>query len=58
MLNSWKTIFSHFFISYFLYFFRFYYAEMRGKLWPKAPAKKGVLGEMSKKFQVYTYKFF
>ena len=26
---------------------------MRRKLWPKAPAKEGALGQMSKKFQVY-----
>ena len=31
---------------------------MRRKLGPKAPAKGGALGQMSKKFQVYTYKFF
>ena len=35
------------------YFFRFYYAEMRRKLWPKAPAKEGTLGRTSKNFQVY-----
>ena len=35
------------------YFFRFYYAEMRRKLWLKAPAKEGALGQMSKNFQVY-----
>ena len=43
------------------YFFRFYYAEMRRQLWPRAPAKKGALGRMSKNFQVYfihIYKFF
>ena len=33
--------------------FRFYYAEMRRKLWPKAPAKEGALDQMSTKFQVY-----
>ena len=26
---------------------------MRRKLWPKAPAKEGALGRMSKNFQVY-----
>ena len=26
---------------------------MRRKLWPKAPAKKGTLGQMSKNFQFY-----
>ena len=26
---------------------------MRRKLWPKAPAKKVALGQMSKNFQVY-----
>ena len=26
---------------------------MRRKLWPKAPAKEGTLGQMSKNFQVY-----
>ena len=26
---------------------------MRRKLWPKAPAKEGALGQMSKKFQFY-----
>ena len=26
---------------------------MRRKLWPKAPAKEGALGQMSKNFQVY-----
>ena len=31
----------------------FYYAEMRGKLWPKAPAKEGALDQKSKNFQVY-----
>ena len=41
---SWKIIIFH--------FFRFYYAEMRRKLWPKAPAKEDALGQMSKKFQV------
>ena len=35
------------------HFFRFYYAEVRRKLWPKAPAKEGTLGQMSKKCQVY-----
>ena len=39
------------------HFFRFYYAEMRRKLWPKAPAKESVSGQMSKNVQVYTYKF-
>ena len=34
-------------------FFRFYYAEMRRKLWPNAPAKEGALSQMSKNFQVY-----
>ena len=33
--------------------FRFYYAEMRRKFWPKAPAKEGALGQMSRNFQVY-----
>ena len=33
--------------------YRFYYAEMRRKLWPKAPAKECALGHMSEKFQVY-----
>ena len=32
---------------------RFYYAELRRKLWPKAPAKEDALGQMSKNFQVY-----
>ena len=59
MLNSYKTIFSHFFISLttlcrkIFHFFCFYYAEMRRKLWPKAPAQEDALGQMSKKFQVY-----
>ena len=35
------------------HFWRFYYAEMGRKLWPKAPAKDGALGQMSKNFQVY-----
>ena len=35
------------------HFFRFYYAEMRRKLWPKAPAKETALSQMSNKFQVY-----
>ena len=35
------------------HFFRFYYAEMCRKLWPKAPAGEGALGQMSKKFPVY-----
>ena len=26
---------------------------MRRKLWPKAPAKEGALGQMSKNFQIY-----
>ena len=26
---------------------------MRRKLWPKAPAKEGALGQMEKNFQVY-----
>ena len=26
---------------------------MRRKLWPKAPAREGLLGQMSKNFQVY-----
>ena len=34
-------------------FFHFYYAGMRRKLWPKAPAKDNALGQMSKNFQVY-----
>ena len=34
-------------------FFRFYYAEIRSKLWPKAPVKEGALGQMLKNFQVY-----
>ena len=33
--------------------FYFYYAEMRKKLRPKAPAKEGAVGQMSKNFQVY-----
>ena len=33
--------------------FRFYYAKMRIKSWPKSPAKEGALGQMSKSFQVY-----
>ena len=41
-----------------LLFLYFHYAEMRRKLWPKAPAKEGALGQLSKNFQVYTYKFF
>ena len=58
ILNAWKTIFSHFFISLnnivpIFHFFRFYYAEMRRKLWPKAPTKEGALGQISTKFQVY-----
>ena len=61
MLNSWKTIFSLFFVSLnnivsnnlqFLPFLT-YYAEMRRKLWPKAPSLAGALGQMSKNFQVY-----
>ena len=32
--------------------------KMRRKLWPKAPAEKSALGQMSKNFQVYTYNFF
>ena len=38
-----------------MYFFPcgFYYAEMRGKLWPKAPALADALGQMSRNFQVY-----
>ena len=36
------------------HFFRFYYAEKRRKLWPKAPAKEGALGQMSTNFQVYS----
>ena len=35
------------------HFFRFNYAEMRRKLWPKASAKEDALGQMSKNFQVY-----
>ena len=35
------------------HFFRFYYAEMRRKLWPKAPAREGALGQMSKNFHFY-----
>ena len=35
------------------HFFHFYYAEMREKLWPKAPVKEGALGQMSKNVQVY-----
>ena len=35
------------------HFFRFDYAEMRRKLWPKAPAKVGALSQMSNNFQVY-----
>ena len=35
------------------HFFRFYYAEMRRKLWPTVPAKESALGRMSKNFQVY-----
>ena len=31
---------------------------MHRKLWSKAPAKEGALGQMSKNFQVYAYKFF
>ena len=54
-----KTIFSHFFISLttfcriIFHFFCFYCAEMRRKLWPKAPAKEGALGQMLTNFQVY-----
>ena len=33
-------------------FLRFYYAEVRRQLWPKAPTKEGALGQMSKNFQV------
>ena len=41
------------------HFSRFYYAEMRRKLWSKAPAKEGALGQMSKNFQTYfIHKFF
>ena len=43
MLNSQKN--NH--------FFHFYYAEMRRKLWPKAPVNEGALGQISKNFQVY-----
>ena len=32
------------------YFFRFYYAEMRRKLQPEAPAKESALGQMTKIF--------
>ena len=35
------------------HFTRFYYVEMRRKLWPKAPAKESALGQMSKNFQVH-----
>ena len=35
------------------YFCRFYYAEMRRKLFPKAPAKEGALSQISKYFEVY-----
>ena len=35
------------------HFFYFYHAEMRRKLWPKAPAKEGALCQMSKNFKVY-----
>ena len=58
MLNSAKKFFSHFFISLKNIvsnnnFFHFYYAEIRRKLWPKAPDKEGALGQMSKNVQVY-----
>ena len=36
------------------HFFRFYNAEIRRKLWPKAPAKEGGAGQMSKNLQVYS----
>ena len=35
------------------HFFRFDYAEIRRKWWPKAPPKEGALGQMSKNFQIY-----
>ena len=35
------------------HFFRFYYSEMRRKLWPKASAKESAFGQMSNEFQVY-----
>ena len=35
------------------HFFRFFYAEMRRKLWPNAPAKEGALGQMSNNFQFF-----
>ena len=59
MLNSEKTIFSHFFVSLNnivsnnVSFLRFYYAKMRKKLWAKAPVEEGALSQMSKNFQVY-----
>ena len=34
-------------------FLRIYFGEMRRKLWLKAPAKEGALGQMSKNFQFY-----
>ena len=40
------------------YFLRFYYAEMSRKLWPKAPAKEGAMGQMSENFQVYCIHIF
>ena len=42
------------------HFFRFYYAESRKKLRPKAPAKKGAFGQVSNNVQVYSIdiKFF
>ena len=53
-------MFSHFFIklnnivSSNLSFLPFLsYSEMRRKLWPKAPARKGTLDQMSKNFVVY-----
>ena len=33
------------------HFFRFCYAEMRRKLWSKAPANEGALGQMAKNFK-------
>ena len=35
------------------HFSRFYNAEMHRKLWPKAPAREGALGQMSRNFYVY-----
>ena len=59
MLNSWKTIISHFYISLNnsisnnFPFRPFFHCWMRKKLWPKAPAKEGALGQVSNNFQVH-----